>query len=61
MPFAQMENKGCVTHCVALPFTLTSMYLKEGKKKELWKLKYFTMPNYNLQKNSSKRSQNPSR
>jgi hypothetical protein len=31
------------------------------QKKELWKLKYFTMPKYNLQKNSSKRNQNPSK
>jgi hypothetical protein len=34
-------------------------YLKA--KEELWKLKYFTIPKYNLQKNSSKRNQNPSR
>jgi hypothetical protein len=33
---------------VALPFTLKS-YLKA--KEELWKLKYFTMQEYNLQKN----------
>jgi hypothetical protein len=33
-------------------------YLKA--KKELWKLIYFTMQEYNLQK-SSKRNQNPSR
>jgi hypothetical protein len=32
---------------VALPFTLKK-YLKA--KEELWKLKYFTRPKYNLQK-----------
>jgi hypothetical protein len=36
---------------MALPFTL-KRYLKA--KKELWKLKYFTMPEYNLQKNPLK-------
>jgi len=35
-------------HIVALPFTLKS-YL-QAKEEELWKLKYFTMPKYNLQK-----------
>ncbi len=36
-------------------------YLK-AKEEELWKLNYFTMQKYNLQKNSlSKRNQNPSR
>jgi hypothetical protein len=34
-------------------------YLKA--KEELWKLKYFTMPKYNLQKNPLKETQNPSR
>jgi hypothetical protein len=29
-------------------------------KEELWKLKYFTMPKYNLQKNPLKEIQNPS-
>jgi hypothetical protein len=29
-------------------------------KEELWKLKYFTMPTYNLQKNPLKEIQNPS-
>jgi len=33
---------------VALPFTLKH-YLKA--KEQLWKLKYFTMQKYNLQKN----------
>jgi hypothetical protein len=36
-----------VSQCVALPFTL-KRYLKA--KEELWKLKYFTMQKYNLQK-----------
>jgi hypothetical protein len=35
-------------------------YLKKAKE-ELWKFKYFTMQKYNLQKNSFKRNQNPSR
>jgi hypothetical protein len=34
-----------VSHMVALPFTL------KRHKKELWKLKYFIMQQYNLQKN----------
>jgi hypothetical protein len=34
-------------------------YLKA--KEELWKLKYFTMQKYNLQKNPLKKNQNPSR
>jgi hypothetical protein len=42
------DNKGC-SHTVALPFTL-KRYLK-AKEEELWKLKYFTMQKYNLQKN----------
>jgi hypothetical protein len=37
-----------VSYCVALPFTWKSMYLKA--KEELWKLKYFTMQKYDLQK-----------
>jgi len=42
------NNKG-VCHTVALPFTtLKNIYLKA--KEELWKLKYFTMQKYNLQK-----------
>jgi hypothetical protein len=36
----------------------TKKYLKA--KEELWKLKYFTMQKYNLQKKSLKRNQNPS-
>jgi hypothetical protein len=43
---------------MALPLT----FKKDLKaKEELWKLKYFTMQKYNLQKKSSKRNQNPSR
>jgi hypothetical protein len=42
-----------------LPFTFKK-YLK-AKEEELWKLKYFTMQEYNLKKKSSKRNQNPSR
>jgi hypothetical protein len=42
------NNKGCVTHYMALPFTLKSILRQ--KKKELWKLKYFTRQKYNLQK-----------
>jgi hypothetical protein len=39
-----------VTLCVALPFTLKSIILRQ-KEEELWKLKYFTMQKYiNLQK-----------
>jgi hypothetical protein len=35
------------------------MYLKA--KEELWKLKYFIMQTYNLQKNPLKETKNPSR
>jgi hypothetical protein len=49
----------CHTCGKTLPFTLKK-YLKA--KEELWKLKNFTMPKYNLQKlKSSTRNQNPSR
>jgi hypothetical protein len=41
-----MVNKG-VCHTVALPFTLKK-YRKA--KEELWKLIYFTIQKYNLQK-----------
>ncbi len=37
------DDKQGVCHTVALPFTLKKN-LKA--KKELWKFKYFTMPNY---------------
>jgi hypothetical protein len=37
-----------VCHTMALPFTLKSKYLKA--KEELWKLKYFSMQKYNVQK-----------
>jgi hypothetical protein len=41
-----------VCQIVALPFTLKIKYLKA--KEELWKLKYFNVPKYNLQKNPLK-------
>jgi len=44
------EEQG-VCHNVALPFTLKSIW---RQKKELWKLKYFTMQKYNPQKNPLK-------
>jgi hypothetical protein len=39
-------TKGCVTHCGL------AIYIKKHlkAKEELWKLKYFTMQKYNLQK-----------
>jgi hypothetical protein len=42
-------------------FGLAKIYIKKylKAKEGLWKLKYFTMQKYNLQK-SSKRNQNPS-
>jgi hypothetical protein len=42
---------------MALPFTSKIILAKE----ELWKIKYFTMQKYNLQKKSSKRKNNPLR
>jgi hypothetical protein len=35
---------------VALPFTPLYIYIELKAKEELWKLKYFTMQKYNLQK-----------
>jgi hypothetical protein len=36
---------------VALPFTLKKTYVKaKEEEEELWKLKYFIMPKYNLPK-----------
>jgi hypothetical protein len=46
-----------VSHC-GLPIYIKK-YLKG--KEELWKLKYFSVQKYNLQKNPLKRNQNPSR
>jgi hypothetical protein len=46
-------TRGCVIHIVALPFTLKSILIK-AKEEELWKLKYFTIQKYNLQKNTLK-------
>jgi hypothetical protein len=42
-----------------LAIYIKKKYLKA--KEELWKLKYFTMLKYNLQKNPFKKTQNPSR
>jgi hypothetical protein len=44
-------NKGCVTHCALAIYI--KKYLKA--KQELWKLKYFIMQKYNLQKNPLKK------
>ncbi len=46
------ESNGCVILWVALPnFTLyIYIYIYLKVKEELWKLKYFTMQEYNLQK-----------
>jgi hypothetical protein len=41
------KNKGCVTHCGLAIYI--EKYLFKAKE-ELWKLKYFTMQKYNLQK-----------
>ncbi len=43
----QKGKQGGVCHTMALPFTLKSML---RQKEELWKLKYFPMQRYNLQK-----------
>ncbi len=43
----QTEIKGCVTLQLCHAFTLKRILRQQ---KELWKLKYFTMQNYNLQK-----------
>jgi hypothetical protein len=40
------HEKQAVCHTVALPFTLKNLLIKE----DLWKLKYFTMQKYSLQK-----------
>ncbi len=46
--FKKTKNNG-VCHTMALPFTFfLKKYLKA--KEELWKLKYFSMQKYNLQK-----------
>jgi hypothetical protein len=53
MPFAQMENKGCVSHIVALLFYINK-YLK-GKKRRIMETSNISpMPNYDLQKNPLK-------
>jgi hypothetical protein len=43
----QTENKGCVTLWPCHAFTLNKILRQQ---KELWKLKYFTIQKYNLQK-----------
>jgi hypothetical protein len=49
--FVLQKLNQAVCHTVALPFTLkTNLTTKE----ELWKLKYFTMQKYSLQKNPLK-------
>jgi hypothetical protein len=45
-----------VSHCSLAIYI--KKYLKA--KQELWKLKYFTMPKYNLQTNPLKETKNPS-
>jgi hypothetical protein len=46
------KNKGCVSHCVALPVTLKSILMQ--KKNYGNSNIYFTMQRYNLQKNPLK-------
>jgi hypothetical protein len=41
-------KQGGVSHC-GLAIYIKKKYIKE-KKEKLWKLKYFTMQKYNLQK-----------
>jgi hypothetical protein len=43
-----IETRGVCATNVAFPIYI-KMYLK-AKEEELWKLNYFTMPKYNLQK-----------
>ncbi len=55
----QIEPRGvCQSHCGLAIYI--GKYLNT-KEEELWKLKYFTMPPYDLQKYPLKRNQNPSR
>jgi hypothetical protein len=56
LPLSEQE---VVSHC-ELAIYMMKKYLK-AKEEELWKLKYFTMQRYNLQKISSKTNQNPSK
>jgi hypothetical protein len=46
--FDKLKKQG-VCHTMALPFTFKKKHLK-AKEEELWKLKYFTMQKYNVQK-----------
>jgi len=41
---------------VALPFTIQKYLKAKEEEEELWKLKYFTMQRYNLQKNALKKT-----
>ncbi len=45
----------------ALVFAIYIKKYLKAKEEELWKLKYFTMQKYTLQKILSKKNQNPSR
>ncbi len=58
IPLFHTIHKQWMCHTVALPFTLKN-YLKA--KGELWKLKYFTIQKYNLQKFLQKKNKNASR
>jgi hypothetical protein len=53
-----VQKTRCVTHTLAF-----AIYMKKyhKAKERLWKLEYFTMQKYNLQKNPLKKTQNPSR
>jgi hypothetical protein len=53
---AKTNKTSGVSHCGLAIYI--RKYLKA--KEDLWKLKYFTMQKYNLQKKSCKRKQNPS-
>jgi hypothetical protein len=51
-------KQGGVSYC------RLAIYIKKdlkAKEEELWKLKYFIMQKYNLQKNPLQQNQNPSR
>jgi hypothetical protein len=45
----EKKNKACV-HTMAWPFTSLKKGILRAKEVELWKLKYYTMQKYNLQK-----------
>jgi len=58
MTSAFLKQGVCQLHCGLAIYIKKDLKVKE---EELWKLKYFTMQKYNLQRKSSKRNQNPSR